>query len=55
MRYLWIDSLCICQDDSEDWERESANMAAVYSNSYLTIAATNAKNNAVGCLTRPAR
>jgi hypothetical protein len=56
LRYLWIDSLCICQDDSEDWDRESANMSAVYPNSYLTIAATAARNNAVGCfIRRPGR
>jgi hypothetical protein len=40
IRYLWIDCLCIIQDDLSDWERESANMAKVYSNSYITIAAT---------------
>ncbi|KAH9208939.1 heterokaryon incompatibility protein-domain-containing protein, partial [Leptodontidium sp. 2 PMI_412] len=40
IRFLWIDSLCIIQDDIEDWERESSVMAEVYSNSYLTIAAT---------------
>lgn len=56
MRYLWIDSLCICQDDPGDWECESANMSAVYSNSYLTIAATGAQNNTVGCfIRRPGR
>lgn len=56
VRNLWIDSLCICQDNSADWERESANMAAVYAKSYLTIAATNAKSNSVGCFVRhPAR
>ncbi|OBR04758.1 Heterokaryon incompatibility protein [Colletotrichum higginsianum IMI 349063] len=42
VRYLWIDSLCICQDDLGEWERESARMAAVYSNAYLTLAATKA-------------
>lgn len=38
-RYIWIDSLCIIQDSSEDWERESATMCDVYGNSVLTIAA----------------
>ncbi|PVH68832.1 HET-domain-containing protein, partial [Cadophora sp. DSE1049] len=40
LRYLWIDSLCILQDDVHDWERESGHMAAVYEGSWLTIAAT---------------
>lgn len=40
VRYLWIDSLCIVQDDAEDWRRESSKMTAVYQNAYLTIAAT---------------
>ena len=39
-RYLSIDSLCIVQDDSHDWEKESARMASVYSDALLTIAAT---------------
>jgi hypothetical protein len=56
VRYIWIDSLCICQDDGEDWQRESAKMATVYSNSYLTIAATSAKDSFVGCFAaRPPR
>ena len=38
--YLWIDSLCILQDDLRDWEIESAKMGDIYSKSYLTIAAT---------------
>ncbi|PSN71501.1 HET-domain-containing protein [Corynespora cassiicola Philippines] len=37
--YLWIDSLCIIQDDPKDWESESAKMASVYANAQLTIAA----------------
>jgi hypothetical protein len=44
IRYLWIDSLSILQDDAEEWACESANMAAVYSNSYLTVAAAHAKD-----------
>lgn len=47
--YLWIDSLCIIQDDSADWEAEAARMAAVYSNATLTFAATEAADPSVGC------
>ncbi|KAF3051030.1 hypothetical protein E8E11_007792 [Didymella keratinophila] len=43
-RYIWIDSLCIVQDDALDWEKESAKMASVYSNGYLTIAGTRSAN-----------
>ena len=38
-RYLWIDSLCIIQDDKQDWIEQSVLMADVYSNGYLNIAA----------------
>ncbi|KAK0644290.1 heterokaryon incompatibility protein-domain-containing protein [Cercophora newfieldiana] len=38
--YVWIDSLCIIQDSSEDWLQEAASMAQVYSNAEVTIAAT---------------
>ncbi|KFA81826.1 hypothetical protein S40288_09572 [Stachybotrys chartarum IBT 40288] len=56
VRYIWIDSLCICQDDMQDWERESARMAAVYSNAYLTIAATGSSDTSGGLFfDRPAR
>jgi hypothetical protein len=44
IRYLWIDCLCIIQGDKDDWELESSRMADVYSNSYLNIAATEAKD-----------
>ncbi|TID27527.1 homodimeric type dihydroorotase [Venturia nashicola] len=50
IRYLWIDSLCICQDDGADWERESAKMAGIYMNSYLNLAATRAADDAEGFL-----
>ncbi|RSL88606.1 hypothetical protein CEP52_015177 [Fusarium oligoseptatum] len=39
-RYLWIDSLCIIQGDRDDWERESANMANIYANAALNLAAS---------------
>ena len=40
IRYLWIDSLCIIQDDDEDWNREAALMVQIFQNSTITIAAT---------------
>jgi hypothetical protein len=49
IRYLWIDSLCIVQDDEEDWQAESARMASVYADSTLTIAASAARDATQGC------
>lgn len=49
IRYLWIDSLCIIQDDKEDWDREAPTMGLVYGQSYLTIAATGAADGTQGC------
>ncbi|KAK1751379.1 heterokaryon incompatibility protein-domain-containing protein [Echria macrotheca] len=46
--YLWIDSLCIIQDDAADWEREAARMQEVYRNAVLTISADGAVDSRVG-------
>lgn len=54
-RYLWIDSLCICQDDVDDWARESAAMRSIYTCAYVTIAADRAGGNSDGFFTRPER
>ncbi|KAK1837975.1 hypothetical protein CCHR01_19403 [Colletotrichum chrysophilum] len=35
--YLWIDALCIIQDDPDDWAREAAMMHVLYSRADLTI------------------
>ncbi|CAO2655421.1 Nn.00g104850.m01.CDS01 [Neocucurbitaria sp. VM-36] len=37
-RYLWIDSLCIIQDSSSDWEYEARRMAIVYGNTVCNLA-----------------
>jgi hypothetical protein len=50
LQYIWIDCLCIVQDDKLDWDREAGNMADTYSNSYLTIAAARASHSAEGFL-----
>jgi hypothetical protein len=50
-RYLWIDSLCIIQEqpDLSDWVMEASKMATVYKNALVTIAATGAKDGTGGC------
>jgi len=54
IRYLWIDSLCIVQDNTDDWQNEAAAMTSIYKNAYLTIAATASKDSSGGCF-RPRR
>jgi len=46
---IWIDSLCIVQDDEADCERESAHMANIYKNAVLTVAATRSLDGNGGC------
>jgi hypothetical protein len=41
---LWIDSLCIIQDDKSDWEIEAARMASIFHHSFLTISAAGGEN-----------
>ncbi|KAF1954330.1 HET-domain-containing protein [Byssothecium circinans] len=49
LRYIWIDSLCIVQDDERDWQHEAMRMADVYRGSYLNIAAIDSPNCNGGC------
>ncbi|QDS77891.1 hypothetical protein FKW77_000524 [Venturia effusa] len=44
LRYIWIDSLCIIQDSKTDWNYEAARMCTIYSNAWLGIAATFARD-----------
>lgn len=48
LRYLWIDALCICQGDSEDWAQESSRMTETYSNAHVVIAADWGKDSTSG-------
>ncbi|KAI9641241.1 hypothetical protein NHQ30_010041 [Ciborinia camelliae] len=43
LQHLWIDSLCIIEDSSQDWQQQSA-MGKIYSHTYCTIAAAAASN-----------
>jgi Heterokaryon incompatibility protein (HET) len=46
---IWIDALCIIQDDKEDWESTAPNMGFIYGNSVCTIAALSSADSAGGC------
>jgi len=49
-RYLWVDSLCIIQDDEAmgDWHTEASKMCQIYENALCTIAATAAAHSGEG-------
>ncbi|OAL04456.1 HET-domain-containing protein [Phaeosphaeriaceae sp. SRC1lsM3a] len=53
--YIWIDSLCIIQDDAEDWEDQSAVMSEIYQNAVLTLAATSSEGDHEGCCEKNAQ
>jgi hypothetical protein len=54
IRYLWIDALCIIQDDRQDWENQASEMGSIYQHSLITIAIHSAKNPLEGFLWRRA-
>jgi hypothetical protein len=45
IKYLWIDSLCIVQDDTQDWMNEAKKMSFVYRRATLVIAAMDATDS----------
>ncbi|KAF4987850.1 hypothetical protein FDECE_15276, partial [Fusarium decemcellulare] len=42
--YIWIDSLCIIQDDEEDKDKEILQMPSIYKNASLTICASSSSS-----------
>jgi hypothetical protein len=50
LQYLWIDSLCIVQDSTEDWAIEGSQMDKIYKHAFVTIAATSASTSEEGFL-----
>lgn len=52
IQYLWIDSLCIVQDDASDWDQESAKMASIYRNAFITLAASRASHSSEGLFSK---
>ena len=49
-RYLWIDSMCIVQDDFDDVSEQLAEMHKIFRGAYMTILATSADRAADGFL-----
>jgi hypothetical protein len=45
VHHLWIDSICIVQDDPEDWLSQSKQMGSIYEMSHCTLAAIDARIN----------
>jgi hypothetical protein len=54
-QYIWIDSLCILQDDTEDWKQESRSMHAVYKNAICNISASGFSDGVEGFLSTKRR
>lgn len=50
LAYLWVDALCIIQDDPDDCATEIAKMSSVYQGSTLTISAASARDTREGFL-----
>jgi hypothetical protein len=46
--YVWIDSLCIIQDDKLDWEVQASKMASIYENARVVLSATLSKDGEGG-------
>lgn len=53
VRYLWIDALCIIQDDHFDKDAQIGQMRAIFEGSFVTIVAASAINASKGFLTMP--
>ncbi|EJT77026.1 hypothetical protein GGTG_06940 [Gaeumannomyces tritici R3-111a-1] len=43
--YLWVDSLCVIQDDAGDWEAEASKMGTIYPNASLTMSTLTSKDS----------
>jgi hypothetical protein len=37
VRYIWVDAICIIQDDQDDWNTEARSMGEVYQRAYFTL------------------
>lgn len=47
--HIWIDALCIVQEDEEEWQSEAGHMDGIYRGSQLTISAVQSSDSSGGC------
>ncbi|CAJ0545123.1 Ff.00g085960.m01.CDS01 [Fusarium sp. VM40] len=47
--WLWIDSMCIIQDSTSDWQNEASMMDRVYMNAKVNISADKGGDSRAGC------
>lgn len=52
IRYLWIDALCIIQDDEGDWSHESSQMNLIYRHAFVTFCSLSSDSCHEGFLNR---
>jgi hypothetical protein len=55
LTYIWIDALCIVQNDLQEWTHEARQMARIFNNTWITIAAPSAINPTMHMLKRRTR
>ncbi|PQE33836.1 heterokaryon incompatibility protein [Rutstroemia sp. NJR-2017a WRK4] len=48
--YIWIDSLCIIQDERSDWARHAQIMDEIYKNAVLTVMAVSSPDSSTSFL-----
>ncbi|KAG5761439.1 hypothetical protein H9Q72_010438 [Fusarium xylarioides] len=53
--FLWVDALCILQDDVSDWEHQCDVMEQIYGNAYTAVAAVSSQNCEEGFIKRKDR
>ncbi|KAI1267397.1 heterokaryon incompatibility protein-domain-containing protein [Xylariaceae sp. FL1019] len=51
-QYIWIDALCIIQDDELDWKQQSCQMDSIYAGAHLVLSAASATDSSEGFLNK---
>ena len=50
LQYLWIDALCILQDDTDDWQHEGSRMGNYYRNAFIVLSSLSSSEGRHGFL-----